>query len=175
MKTLAAICCAAALACAMAGCNGKDDMAGAPAAAPDTHEADVKAISDTEAQWSQTWQTRDLDKIMAVYADDAVLMTPGAPAAVGKDNIRKVGVQMLKDPALVLSFKPSRVDVSGPLGYTQGEYTMRLTDGRTHKLMEEHGSYVTTWHKQADGSWKAVADIATPSGPAVPMAATKKM
>jgi uncharacterized protein (TIGR02246 family) len=173
MKALAAICCAAALACTMAGCHGTNDMATAPP--PDTHDADVKAISDTEAQWSQTWQARDLDKIMAAYADDAVLMTPGAPPAQGKDNIRKVGVDMLKDPSLVLSFKPSRVDVSGPLGYTQGAYTMRLTDPKTHKLMEEHGSYVTTWRKQSDGSWKAVADIATPSGPEMPVSPAKKM
>ena len=173
MKALAAICCAAALACALAGCHGKDDMA--PTQAPDTHDADVKAIGDTEAQWSQTWQSRDLDKIVAAYADDAVLMTPGEPTAQGKDNIRKVGVEMLKDPAFVLSFKASRVDVSGALGYTQGDYTMRLTDPKTHKLMEEHGTYVTTWHKQSDGSWKAVVDIATPSGPDTPVAAAKRM
>jgi len=162
MKALAAICCAAALACTMAGCHGTNDMGSAPP--PDTHDADVKAIGDNEAQWVKHWEARDLDKIAAHYADDAVLMTPGAPAVQGKDDIRKVSEAMLKDPALMVSLQPSRIDVSGPLAYTQGTYTLKMTDPKTHKIVEDHGSYVTTYRKQADGSWKAEADITTSSG-----------
>lgn len=173
MKGLAAICCAAALACAMAGCHGTDEMA--PKAAPDTHDADVKAIGDFEAQWNKDYQAKDLDKISAHYADDAVLMVPDAPAMQGKDPIHNGMQEMLKDPALSLQFKASRIDVSGSLAYSQGTYVMQSTDAKTHKLMEEHGTYVTTYRKQADGSWKVEADIATPSGPDTPVAPAKKM
>jgi uncharacterized protein (TIGR02246 family) len=173
MKALAAICCAAALACAMAGCHGTNDMASAPP--PDTHDADVKAIGDLEAQWNKDYEARDLDKIAANYADDAVLMVPDAPAMQGKDPIHNGMQEMLKDPTLSLQFKASRVDVSGSLGYSQGTYVMRSTDPKTHKVMEEHGTYVTTYRKQGDGAWKVEADIATPSGPGMPVAAAKKM
>lgn len=172
MKALYAICCAAALAFAMAGCHGADDMA--PAAAPDTHDADVKAIGDFEAQWNKDYEARDLDKLTAHYADDAVLMTPGSPAMQGKEAIRGGMQGMMKDPALTLQFKASRIDVSGGLGFTQGSYVMHMTDPKSHKVMEEHGSYVTTYRKQADGSWKVMADIATASGPDMPVPATKK-
>jgi ketosteroid isomerase-like protein len=68
---------------------------------------------------------------------------------------------------LALSFKASKVDVakSGDLGYTQGTYKMTMTDPTTHKPVEDHGTYVTTYRKQADGSWKAVTDIASSSVP----------
>ena len=60
----------------------------APPVAPDTHDADVKAISDTEAQWNKDYAAKDADKIAAHYADDAVLMIPGMAAMNGKDAIR---------------------------------------------------------------------------------------
>jgi uncharacterized protein (TIGR02246 family) len=172
MRALAALCCAAALAWGIAGCNGSDSMA--PAAAPDTHDADVKAIGDVEAQWNKDYESKDLDKIASHYADDAVLMAPGTPATVGKAAIRNEMQGMFKDPALMLQFHATRVDVSksGELGYTQGSYTMKMTDPTTHKVIDDHGSYVTTYRKQADGSWKAETDIATSEVP--PMAMPKK-
>jgi ketosteroid isomerase-like protein len=65
------------------------------------------------------------------------------------------------------------VDVakSGDLGYSQGAYTMTFTDPKTKKVLTERGKYVTVFKKQADGSWKAVADIDNEDAPPSP---TKK-
>ena len=169
MKALAAICCAAALAWSIAGC--KSDTATQSTA--DTHDADFKALSDTEVQWNNDFGARDLEKIASHYAEDAVVMTPGAPAMKGKDTIHKGLQEMLADPAMMLQFHANRIEVSksGDLGYSQGAYTMKMTDPQTHKVVDDHGSYVTTYRKQADGSWKVADDIATSEVP--PMAAMK--
>jgi len=163
MKTLLAICGAAVVALSMAAC-----YTAPPPAPPDTHDADVKAISDIETKANADWASKNADALVAFYADDAVLMTPGGPAAKGKDAISAGLKQMLADPALSLKFKADKVDVSGSLGYTQGTYTMTMTNPATKKPMDDHGSYVTTYRKQADGSWKAVADIATSEVPPMP-------
>jgi ketosteroid isomerase-like protein len=98
-------------------------------------------------------------------------MAPGEAAVTGKDAVRNELQGMMKDPALSLQFQATRVDVakSGDLGYSQGTYTMTMTDPKTHKPVTDHGSYVTTYRKQADGSWKAVSDIATSSGNSMAM------
>ena len=164
MKRFATLCSATVIALSLAACN--------PAAPPppDTHDADVKAITDTEVQANQAWASRDADKIMAFYADDAVLMTPGAESVQGKDAIRNDLKQMLADPAVSLTFQSSKVDVakSGDLGYTAGTYKLTVTDPATHKPITDHGNYVTTFRKQADGSWKAAADIASSAVPPMP-------
>jgi uncharacterized protein (TIGR02246 family) len=167
MKVLAMLFGTAAIALTMTACN----QAPPPAAvAPDTHDADVKAIGDLETQWNQDYAAKDLDKVASHYTDDAALMTPFAEALNGKDAIRGALKEMLSDPALALTFKASRIDVakSGDLGYTQGSYTLRVTDPATHKPITDHGSYVTTYRKQADGSWKAAADIASTAVPPQP-------
>ena len=148
---------------------------------PDTHDADVKAIQDTEAQWVKDFAAKDADKIVSHYADDATLMAPGEPATSGIDPIRAMVKGMTADPALSLQFQASKVIVakSGDIGFTQGSYTMTMTDPQTKKVVNDHGSYVTTYRKQPDGTWKAEVDIVTsdvppPAPPPAPVEGKKK-
>ncbi|MFZ0745911.1 MAG: SgcJ/EcaC family oxidoreductase [Terracidiphilus sp.] len=162
MKAIATLCGATLIALSMAACNQ------APPAAPDTHDADVKAISDLEAQWSKDYAARDAGKIAAYYADDAVLMTPGSEATSGKDAIASSMKEVFaKDPAFSLQFKTSKVDVakSGDVGYSWGTYQLTMSNPAGKGTVNDHGSYVTVYRKEADGSWKAVEDIATTAVP----------
>lgn len=163
MKAVVSLCCATVLVLGMAACNSSDTMA----PPPDTRDADVKAIGDTEALWNKELMTKDIDLITNHYADDAVLMTSGAAPAQGRDAIRNAMRELFSDSAMNIEFHASRIEVSksGELGYSLGTYRMTLTDPATHKVVTNRGSYVTTYRKQLDGSWKAVADIATPEGP----------
>jgi uncharacterized protein (TIGR02246 family) len=136
----------------------------------DTHDADVQALKDIEAQANKDYEAKDLDKLVGFYTDDAVLMAPGAPSIAGKAAIQTMLKQMVADPALSLKFEATRIEVAsgGDMAYTQGSYTMTMTDPSTKKPINDKGSYVTVYKKQADGSWKAVSDIAssaTPPGP----------
>jgi uncharacterized protein (TIGR02246 family) len=157
MKRFATLCAITAMAFAMTACNQT----------PDTHDADVKAIQNDEAQWNQDWAAKDQDKIVAHYADDAILIVPESPSTSGKEAIRAALKHMVDDPTVSLKFQPTKVEVakSGDLGYTQGAYTLTLTDPQTKQLVNDHGSYVTTYRKQPDGTWKAVVDIATSEVP----------
>ena len=136
-------------------------------AAPDTHDADVKAIQQSEAQWNQDFVAKDAARLAAHYADDAVLMVPGMPAILGKEAIQSALQPMITDPAFSLRFQATRVDVarSGDVAFTRGTYTLTMTDPQTRQKMDDHGSYVTGYRKQADGSWKAEADIASSEVP----------
>jgi uncharacterized protein (TIGR02246 family) len=137
----------------------------------DTHDADVQAIRAVETEWNQDYGSRDVAKLMTHYSDDAVLMAPGMEPMTGKSNIQTLIQRMAADPSMSLKFEATVVDVakSGDVGYTQGTYTMAMTDPGTKQLMHDHGSYVTVFRKQADG-WKAVSDIATSAVmPGVPM------
>jgi len=158
MKSFAVLGGVAVLATMMAGCSQT---------AMDTHEADARLLKDNETQWNQEWALKDPEKLMAHYAEDAVLMAPGMPASYGKDAIRKTLKEMLTDPAVSLKFQASKVEVAkaGDVGYTQGSYTLTMTDPNSKQVVNDHGSYVTTYRKASDGSWKAMADIATSEVP----------
>lgn len=144
--------------------------------AADTREADAQALKDNEARWNQDYASKDAEKLLAHYADDAVLIAPGTPAASGKDAIRKELQAMVADPALSLKFQPAKIEVakSGEVGYTQGSYTLTMTDPASKQVINDHGSYATTYRKDPGGSWKAVVDIASSELPPTPPAPAKK-
>jgi len=142
----------------LAGC------ASAPPAAPavdvGTEEAKVR---QAEAADLKSWNGKDIEGILAFYADDATLMTPGEPAMKGKDAMRKGLQPMLADPNLKLDFSSQLVEVakSGDVAFTQGTYQLTVTDPKTKKPVNDKGNYVTAFKKQADVNWKAVSDINT--------------
>ena len=167
MRKIASMACIAGIAMVMVACNQ----------APDTHDADVQAIKTLETNWNQDYASKNPDKIGAYYADDAVLMAPGMEAVTGKDAIHTMLTHFVSDSALSLKFQSSRVDAakSGEVAYSQGAYTMTMTDPNTKQVVTDRGSYVTVYHKQADGSWKVVSDIASSSvPPPAPAPDTKK-
>jgi uncharacterized protein (TIGR02246 family) len=147
---------------ALAGCSGS--------ATPDTHDADVQALKNAEAAWVKDAATKDVEKFASHYNDDASVLMPNAPVINGKDAIRGAFKPMLEDPNFALTFEATRVDVakSGELGYTQGAYSMTMSDPKTKQPMTDKGKYVTVFKKQADGSWKAVSDMISSDLPAPP-------
>lgn len=142
----------------LAGCNT------APPAAPAVDlAAEQSKIRDIEAGWVKEAAAKDLEKSAGHYADDAILMMPGAPPAKGKDAIKAAWKGLLDDPNLKLNFSADRVEMSagGDLATTRGSYTMTVTNPKTKKPVDDKGSYMTVYKKQADGDWKVIEDITT--------------
>ncbi|MGA7411773.1 MAG: DUF4440 domain-containing protein, partial [Bryobacteraceae bacterium] len=108
---------------------------------------------------------RDLDATISYYSDDASLLPPNAPIATGNHAIRAVWAPLLTPDASV-SWKATTVDVarSGDLGYLVGVYQL-TTKGPQGKPVTDNGKLVEVWKKQADGKWKAVADIFNSDSP----------
>jgi uncharacterized protein (TIGR02246 family) len=130
--------------------------------AVDTRPVDEAAIRSADAAWTKAAGSKDIAGTTAVYADNAVLMAPGAPIATGKDAITKGWTGMMADKNFALSFGPTKVEVakSGDLAYELGDYSLTLSD-KKGKAQTSKGKYVVVWGKQADGSWKALVDAPT--------------
>jgi uncharacterized protein (TIGR02246 family) len=135
------------------GCNGGQ----APAS---NQAADEAAVRQTDDNWSKAAQSKKVDDWVAYYSDDAVVLPPNETKTIGKDGIRKEIAALLSMPGLSLSWSPEKVEVSrsGDLAYTQGAYLLTATDAKG-KPMTDHGKTLEIWKKQADGSWKCIADM----------------
>ena len=70
----------AALVVFAAGCS--------PAEPPDTRAQDEAAIRAAETAWSAVINTKDVDKFVAYYAPDAVVLPPNMPMASTPDAIK---------------------------------------------------------------------------------------
>jgi uncharacterized protein (TIGR02246 family) len=122
------------------------------------NSADEQAIRALDTAWSQAAQTRDLDKTVSYYADDASMLPPNMPIATGKDAIRAVWSKLLTMPGSV-TFAPSKIVVakSKDLAYEIGTFQITVNDAQG-KPATSTGKFVVAWQKRA-GQWKVVADI----------------
>ena len=132
----------------------------APAPPPDTRDADVQAVKAVEAAWSKDTSTKDVDKWVSYFADDACTLYPGAAIVCGKDNIKTAMAPYFADKNFALSFESTKAVASkgGDMVYTLGTYTSTSTNPKTKKPVNDKGKYMTVYMKQADGTWKVVAD-----------------
>ncbi len=107
--------------------------------------AEQSKIRDIESTWAKEAAAKDLEKSVSHYTDDAILMSPGVPAAKGKDAIHAAWKALLDDPNLSSTSPRDRVEISasGDLATTKGSYTMTVTNPKTKKPVEDKGSYVT--------------------------------
>jgi ketosteroid isomerase-like protein len=125
-------------------------------------EAD--AIRVGEVQWNASIAAKDVAGYMTHYAPNVIMMNPGENAVSGSQAAQTAINETFKDPNFSLIFSADRIEVSksGDMAYSQGHFTVSQTDPTSHAKVTQTGSYVTVYEKQADGSWKAVADIASP-------------
>lgn len=138
--------------------------------AADTRAADEATLKNLDAEWSKAAATtKDVDKTVSYYSDDAIVMPPNIPALTGKEPIRALWKSMLESPGFGGGWKATKVEVakSGDIGYVTGTYELRETDDNG-KPMTDKGKFLEVWKKQADGGWKCVADMFSSDLPTMP-------
>jgi uncharacterized protein (TIGR02246 family) len=119
-----------------------------------------EAIRKCDAEWSHAAEAKDLEKTVSFYAEDGSVLPFGAPIATGKEQVRQVWSHLMSLPGFSLTFAPTKVQVAkaGDLAYDVGTFALKLNDAQGNSTTTP-GKYVVVWKKQADGKWKAVADI----------------
>lgn len=148
--------------------------AGLNACAPST-EADEAAIHETNKRWLEAIVAKDAKAIAALHAEDAQMLPPNAPRAVGREAIEKGWGETMAIPGMSLTFETEKFVFakSGDLAVDIGSY--KFTAGEGAQAMTETGKAVVTWTKR-NGKWYVLTDMfssdqpATPPAPAAPAA-----
>ena len=141
-----------------------------PQPAPDTREADAAAIREADLAWSQANEVEGLEGVMPFYLDDAIMLPPNRPMAIGKAAIREASEAMgLGSASVSVKWQPTKIEVarSGDIGYAIGTFEGSAVDAAGNPVPVK-GKYVEIWKKQADGSWKVAADMFSPDSPSAP-------
>jgi uncharacterized protein (TIGR02246 family) len=165
------VCCFALFLFALAtllGCDAAKPAATAAAPAVDLAKEEA-AIRETDAQWLASAKSRDVEKAVSFWSDDAIILQPDTPPIVGRDAIRKYVSEAFASPDFSITFVTDTVTVaaSGDMAYETGRDTMTFRPpGGKRMTINNRG--VVVWRKQTDGKWKAAVDIwnAAPAAPA---------
>ena len=119
-----------------------------------------RILRDLDAQWAKAAAAKDVERTIAYYSDDAIVLPPNATSAATKEAIRNVWKDMLASPGLVITWQPTRVQLakSGDMGWVSGTYELTMNDA-SGKPINDRGKYLEVWEKRTDGNWKCRADM----------------
>jgi uncharacterized protein (TIGR02246 family) len=124
-----------------------------------THgDADTAAIIEFWNQYAATWDAGDIDAWMALWTEDGVQLPPGAPANVGKEQIRKSNGLVLDQWTFDTAVHVEEVGGSGEWAYCWGRYTQTSTAKAGGDPEYLDAKFMSILRKQPDGSWKLHRD-----------------
>ncbi len=130
------------------------------------YEADAAAIEAMREAEEAAIVAGDVDAFMALFASDAISMSPNEPAIVGPDAIREWIEDFIGGVTFTLeSYETEDVKVDGDLAveYYTGVWTMTPVGGGDPMTENIKGLHV--YERQEDGSWKILWDISNSNNP----------
>jgi ketosteroid isomerase-like protein len=122
-------------------------------------------LMELEGRFAQAVATGGGKAFSQWFADDAVTLSNGKPAVLGRAAI---ATQAQWDPATYqLTWTPqgAQMGPSNDMGYTWGHYEGRSKDKNGEPVVIT-GRYFTVWKKLPDGTWKVALDASADEPPA---------
>jgi uncharacterized protein (TIGR02246 family) len=100
--------------------------------------------------------TRDLEGLVALYAEDAVLLGEGGTSHVGRDAIREY-LKRIFEFEVAPTLHPVAVATEGDLAYERSRWTLTFPD-ENGKDTQIEGISVVVLRREADGEWRIAID-----------------
>lgn len=132
-------------------------LAGSPFASAGDDSAAGALFRAGTAEWASAYNAGDAERVVALYAPDAVIMPPDAPAASGHAAIRAFldkDIASAKAAGVTLAITSGGTGSSGNLGWHAGAFSVRGAAGTSVGT----GKYLEVWERRA-GKWLIVRDI----------------
>ncbi len=123
-------------------------------------QAEAAELMRLSREWSQVAGSGDLERTLAYWADDAIMMPPGRAPLRGKPAIREFLEASASIPGFSIRWEPleAHVSPSGDFAYLIERNQVSFQDS-TGARVSESNKVVTVWRKVREGSWKNVIDM----------------
>jgi uncharacterized protein (TIGR02246 family) len=134
--------------------------------------ADTRAINALIDVYTAAHNSNDAAAIVAIWADDGILMMPDQAAIEGKPPIQSFVEAAFKARTFKIVSTPLETQVAGDWAYVRLNVTGTVTP-KSRKPMEISAKFLWICKRQPDGAWKLYRVILNSNNPP-PSAAGKK-
>ncbi|MGH7427720.1 MAG: YybH family protein [Candidatus Methylomirabilaceae bacterium] len=120
-------------------------------------EADKSALRANDQKYAEAGLAKNWAAAAAMYTAEASFMPPNGPEVKGPAMIQ--AWWEAQPPISTFTLESQEIDGRGDLAYARGTYTMSFTLPGAPAPIQDRGKFLTTYRKQADGSWLITNDI----------------
>jgi len=116
-------------------------------------EADIAVINALYKQSTNAVKTGDVELYLSIFTEDAVVMPPGFPAAMGKEEIRPIIEGLFTAFDLELPYTVEEVEVLGDRAFVRSSWKYYVTPKESGETTISIGKELDVLKKHTDGSW----------------------
>ncbi|MCM3871497.1 MAG: SgcJ/EcaC family oxidoreductase [Pyrinomonadaceae bacterium] len=116
----------------------------------------IAQISET---WAKEWGAKNLNALMALYAEDAVFLPANGSRVTGRAAIRDLFEKALAVNASELRIHSKVTEQSGDLAYDSGEYEETGTSSGVAR--SGRGNYLVVFRRHGKDQWRIVEHMWT--------------
>ena len=126
-------------------------------------EEDVEVIiCRLSEEWTSLWNSGQLDKVVDLYAKDALYLPAHANPIHGRKNIREFLREPMRQGATDFTLRIDFIQRAGDLAYDVGHYSIQLPQKDGSKKRDQ-GRYLVVWQRQESGEWRMLVFAAQSS------------
>ena len=120
-------------------------------------------IAAEGGKWANYYEKEDLEGLMSLYVDDAIVALAGQPALFGIGAIREYFSTRIGKAESIFELDYELRETHGDIAYIISKYWLKATDKNSGEVYLDAGRSLLVYKRQ-DGRWKIAADIdqATP-------------
>ena len=132
----------------------------------DAAETDRAAITKTSAALLAAVNASSVDRCLAVWAADGVMMPPHHPPVQGHQAIGDYVRSVFSRRGFRFTFTSSDIQLAGDTALERVTYTAVVWSESGASPIEEVGKGLHVYRRQSDGSWRLTQDIWNSDQPA---------
>ena len=123
----------------------------------------AKADFETEiaaegGKWANYYEQEDLEGLMTLYVDDAIVALHGQPALFGIDAIKNYFSTRIGKAESVFELDYELRETHGEIAYIISKYWLKAVDKQSGATYRDAGRSLLVYKKH-NGQWKIAADI----------------
>ena len=121
-----------------------------------------ESVMQADRDFAADFAKRRIDGWVSWFDTAGVQVASSGETPRGHDAVRAHMRKTFPDSAQMLAWRPVIAEVSndGSMAHTIGTWNFHVR-GTDSAATAGTGHYLTVWRRQADGSWKVLADIGT--------------
>lgn len=123
------------------------------------HRKPVNAIAKVSERWAKEWSAKNLEGLLALYAEDAEFLTATGSRITGRTAIRELFAGALASHPSKLQVTSTVTGQSGNLAYDSGEYEEHSTSGG--EVPSSLGNYLVVVRRDRKNRWRIVQHMWT--------------
>jgi ketosteroid isomerase-like protein len=119
---------------------------------------DEQVIREIDSAWSQALRGKDLEKVIANYAENTSLLPPDEPIVHGRAGIQAWFAKRMTLPGYSATFAPTTIAVSksADIAYEIGTF-MATVDNESGRPVAYSGKHLVVWAR-VRGQWRVIAE-----------------